>query len=447
MRILVVGINYAPDLVGVAKYNAELCEGLASFGHEVRVITAPPYYPQWRIPDGYRAWRYSCENLNDVLINRVPIYVPKTPNGPRRLLHHASFAVASGGPILATALRWRPDVVCSVAPSLVSAALPAWIARKIRSSSWLHLHDFEIDAAFDLGILANKRLRALMTAIEKKILRSFDAVSTISPQMMERMIAKGVAQTKIYEIRNWTDTEQVGRENGLSSRNDLLGLDSSHFVCLYSGTMSHKQGLEVIIQAARLLNELEPSFRFVLCGEGPFKAALREMATNLYNVQFLGLQPEKSFTALLMSADVHVVPQRPEAADLVLPSKLGGILASGRPAVVMARSETGLAKEVNGGGLVVPPGDPEALAAALRSLAVNPALMRSLGQGARTIALQRWDKTTTLRKINHALQKLASKDANLGTSLVSGSLGIPLEPESSNDDVKQRRSATNFDYW
>ena len=170
MRILLVGINYAPDLIGVAKYNTELCEGLAAYGHEVRVITAPPYYPRWHIPEEYRSRSYRYETINGISVTRSPIYVPSKPTGASRLLHHLSFALASLPPILG-ALRWRPDVVLSVAPSLMSAAFPAWMARRVGALSWLHLQDFEIDAAFDLGLLPNKGLRAPMVAIERKILR------------------------------------------------------------------------------------------------------------------------------------------------------------------------------------------------------------------------------------------------------------------------------------
>lgn len=397
VRILVIGINYAPDLIGVAKYNTELCEALVSFGHAVRVVTAPPYYPGWAIPPAYQGWRYRSETINDVLLVRAPIYVPQKPTGTGRLLHHASFALTSAGPVLSAALRWRPDIIFSVAPSLMSAALPAWIARRIGARSWLHLQDFEVDAAFDLGVLANRRLRAPMVAIEKKILQSFDFVSTISPQMLDRLASKGVAKDRIREVRNWTDTNQIAPgKSDPRFRNESLGLDDSHFVCLYSGTMSHKQGLDLIIEAARLLDRERSKIRFVLCGEGPHKGVLQGQAAYLENVQFLGLQPADRFAEMLNTADVHLIPQKAEAADLVLPSKLGGILATGKPVIVMANADTGLAKEVKDGGVVIRPGDAMGLTDAICTLAAEPALCSSLGKRCREIALARWDKTKTL---------------------------------------------------
>jgi colanic acid biosynthesis glycosyl transferase WcaI len=407
MRILVVGINYAPDLIGVAKYNTELCEALVSSGHEVRMVTAPPYYPAWSIPRGHRRWRYSAETINGVSVTRAPIYVPSNPSGPKRLLHHASFALSSWWPVLTAATRWRPEVVFAVAPSLMSAAFPALIAKRIGALSWLHLQDFEVDAAFDLGLLNNKRLRAPMIAAERSILRSFDCVSTISPQMLHRLASKGVERRKIRDIRNWTDTRQIvpGTVNA-QFRKEQLNVDPAHFVCLYSGTMSNKQGLELILSAAKSLDHPKSNVRFVLCGEGPHKQTLKSLAADLSNVQFLHLQKDDSFAELLKSADVHLIPQKAEAADLVLPSKLGGILASARPVIVMANPNTGLFDEVGKGGIVIPPADTRALATAISRLAEDPSLCCSLGTEARAIALARWDKTTILTALERTLASL-----------------------------------------
>src|ERR1700743_1310228 len=125
--------------------------------------------------------------------------------------------------------------------------------------------------------------------------------------------------------------------------------------------MSNKQGLDLIVEAARSLSKTDARIRFVLCGEGPHRRMLESLAGELTNIRFLGLQGSESFAELLRTADVHLIPQKAEAADLVLPSKLGGIFATGRPVIVMARPDTGLAAEVAGAGLVIPPGDATAL--------------------------------------------------------------------------------------
>src|SRR5262245_53905754 len=121
MRLLVVGLNYAPEMVGIAVYTTGMAEALAAEGHEVRVLAGQPYYPAWRIRDGHNAWSFTNERRNGVAVTRVPHYIPGNPTGAKRLLHHASFALATLLPALWQGIVWRPDVVVAVAPSLVAA--------------------------------------------------------------------------------------------------------------------------------------------------------------------------------------------------------------------------------------------------------------------------------------------------------------------------------------
>ena len=412
MRILFCGINYAPDLVGVAKYNTELCEWLKDNGHEVRAITAPPYYPAWNIPSAYRSWRYRHEVINKVPVTRVPIYVPATPSGARRLIHHASFALMSALPVISAALRWRPEVIFTVAPSLMSCALIAPLARWVSAKSWLHIQDFEVDAAFGLGLLRNKYLRKMLSAIERRILRSFDVVSTISPQMLLRLANKGVDRQNIRELRNWVDTAKIIPGDRQTQFRIELNLADSDVIALYSGTMSNKQGLDLIFKAAKELDQNQKPIQFILCGDGPHKSRLQELAAGMSNVHFLGVQSNERFAQLLNTADIHLIAQRAEAADLVLPSKLGGIFASGRPVVAMAAPNTGLAEEVVNAGIVVPPGDARALAGAVRTLADDLNLRHKLGENARRRAVERWDKTSILRSLDRDLKARGDRKSN-----------------------------------
>src|SRR4051812_12284666 len=89
-RVMVVGLNYAPDFIGIAKYTTELCEELARRGYEVSMVTAPPYYPDWKVPSAYRnGW--NSRIVNGVKVLRAPIYVPRSPTGLKRVLHLLSF--------------------------------------------------------------------------------------------------------------------------------------------------------------------------------------------------------------------------------------------------------------------------------------------------------------------------------------------------------------------
>ena len=410
MRILVIGINYAPDLIGVAKYNTELCEELRAWGHEVRVVTAPPYYPDWKVAAGYRSIWYSRQRLNDVDIIRAPIYVPGRPSGAKRLLHHASFLMSAAMPLVWSAVRWRPDIVFAVAPSLLSAPVAALAARLTGSACWLHVQDMEVDAAFELGLLRkNGVTRKLMLAVERWILSSFDHISTISPQMMRCLERKGIASERLREFRNWIDTGVIVPGSNQTSFRADLRLKATDIVALYSGTMSNKQGLELIIEAAAVTRGSHPSVQFVLCGNGPVKPALIQMARGLGNVHFLNLQPQERVAELLNSADIHLLPQKAQISDLVLPSKLAGMLASGRPVIAMAAPGTGIALETEGAGLVIPPGDAEALAAAVIELAEDEALRARLGAVARGRAEQKWDRTSIIRALELELTALPQR--------------------------------------
>jgi len=412
MRILAIGINYAPDVIGVAKYNTELCESLAAMGHEVRIVTAPPYYPGWKITAGYDTIRYRRERLNNVEVIRAPIYVPFRPTGTRRLFHHASFLLSAALPALLAAFRWRPDIVFAIAPSLLSAPIGALAAKITGAASWLHIQDLEIDAAFELGMLPDKyHIRGVMHRLEKGILRSFDRVSTISSQMTQRLCQRGNSFDRMREIRNWVDTEVILPGSNRTRLRAELGLKSTDVVALYSGAMATKQGLELVIEAAANIRTRNSSLQFVLCGNGPAKAELVRMAEGAENVRFIDLQPADRLSELLCTADIHLLPQKTQVSDLVLPSKLAGMLASGRPIVAMAHPDTRLAQETEKAGLVVPAGDAKAFADAIVALAKDEPARTRLGAAARAQAEQRWDRSAVIRSIEAEFLSLTRERA------------------------------------
>jgi colanic acid biosynthesis glycosyl transferase WcaI len=352
-------------------------------------------------------WRYRSELRNGVRITRAPIYVPAKPMGLNRLLHHGSFALSSALPIIHEAMKWRPQLMFSVAPSLMSSALVATMAKRVDAVSWLHLQDFEIDAAFNIGLLRGHSLRGSMLKIERSILLTFDRVSSISSRMLRRLEQKGVQPERLREFRNWVDTTAIKPGTRATKFRTNLALRESDIVALYAGTMSKKQGLELIIAAANELEQKCPTLKFILCGAGPELHSLRSAATALSNVHFLPIQSEESFPELLNTADIHLLPQRDEVADLVLPSKLGGMLASARPIIAMATAGTGIAEEVCEGGLLVEPGNVRGLTEALSALVENLELRASLGAKARSLAVRRWDKFTILDALQQELITLA----------------------------------------
>lgn len=405
-KVLVVGLNYAPDFIGVPKYTTELCEELVRRGHSVEVVTAPPYYPSWRVPEAYKGgWR--SRTVNGVRVTRSPIFVPANPKGLTRLLHLASFTLSAFPPALVAAVARRPDVVLVIAPSLISAPVglcAAWLAGGRR---WLHVQDFEVDAAFELGMLKGDGARRVAQKVEAFLLRAFDRVSTISGNMRLLLLKKGVAEDAAIEFRNWVDVDAVTmRPDNHTGYRDELRIPPDHSVALYSGNMAGKQGLEVLADLAARLEAKAAKVTVILCGQGPLRAVLQTACAERGNVRILDLQPAERLSELLATADVHLLPQRAEAADLVLPSKLAGMLASGRPIVAMAQQGTGLASEVEGCGLIVLPGDAEAMTTAVLRLVDDPRLRHDLGLAARARAEQRWRMSAIIDGFEAELERL-----------------------------------------
>lgn len=412
MRILIYGINYAPELVGIGKYTGEMAEWLSAQGHSVRVVTAPPYYPAWKLGDGYKPRRYSVERNGDIEIHRCPLYVPARASAIRRIFHLLSFALTSFPVALWQALTWRPDVVFTVAPAFFCAPGGWLAARAGGSSAWLHIQDLELDAAFDLGLFRALPIRGLATWIEARILKRFDSVSTISRPMLNQLRDKGVQAHRLELFPNWVDTRQIFPTGERSIRAEL-GVPDESVVALYSGNMGEKQGLEIVIDVARNLRAHE-NILFVLCGDGAARANLEKAATGLSNVIFRPLQPAERLNELLNSADIHLVPQRAGAADLVMPSKLTAILACGGAVVTTATHWTEVARAVKeAGGCVCPPGDAEQLTNAVRKLACDAEARKAMGISAREYALNRLDKGMILGQLLAQLEPL-QKQQDLG---------------------------------
>jgi colanic acid biosynthesis glycosyl transferase WcaI len=409
MRILINGINFSPELTGIGKYSGEMAEWLAARGHEVRVVTSPPYYPEWRVTKGYQAWCYKREpsrgkeneNGDKLIVWRCPLWVPAHPSGLKRLIHLASFALSSL-PVMLRQIVWKPDVVMVIEPPLVCAP-SAWLVAKLcGAKTWLHVQDFEVNAAFDLGILPPGRLRSVVLRIESKLMQAFNRVSTISSKMLKTLHAKGVGEEKSIFFPNWVDLDAIFPLDKISSFRMELGIAPTEIVALYSGNMGEKQGLEVVLDAAREL-EGQPHIKFVLCGDGAARYRLIQTYGSLPNVMWLPLQPVERLNDLLNLADVHLLPQRADVADLVMPSKLTGMLASGKPVVGTANPGTEVANIVQMCGVITNPGDASALARALLQLANDRVMRAFLGERARTYALEHFERDAVLGNFEQGL--------------------------------------------
>ena len=416
MKIVLLSMNFAPELTGIGKYSGEMADALVARGHEVVVVCAPPYYPAWQVDATYsnQAWTRE-EPKRGLTILRCPVWVPRRPGGLARLLHLASFALSSF-PVMMRLAFGGASLFFVVAPALFCAPT-GWLAAKIAGArSWLHIQDFELDAAFGLGLLKGDRVRDMVISGEGRLMRAFDRVSTISRQMSALLRDKGVAQDRTHLLPNWIDLDRVRPGARSPEMRSELGIQAGQVVCLYSGTLNRKQGLESVIGAARLLSS-RTDIVFVICGNGELRPSLESAARGLANVRFLDLQPIEKLNALLNMADVHLLPQLQAAADLVMPSKLAGMLASGRPVVAGAAPGTEIALVVEGRGIVTQPESAPAFAQAIEALAEDPARRELLGRAARDYAVHSLGLAAVMDQLEMQFERLCADEVAIAPAV------------------------------
>lgn len=351
-------------MIGVGRYTGELAEHLSARGHSVEVVTAAPHYPGWKTQQPYSAWRYSSETWNGVKVIRCPMLMHKASSGFGRLLAPLSFALMAAPVVLWRILRSRPDTVFCVEPTLFSAPAAVLGAKLVGARSVLHVQDLEVDAAFAVGHLSGGLAQRLALGFERGMMRRFDRIVTISQRMRERLAGKGVPADRIAIARNWVDLSAIKPLTGPNVFRRELGLADGAFAVLYAGHIGAKQSLHLVFEAAERLASHQ-NLHFVVAGDGPLKEQFKARFGHLPNVHLLPLQPEQKLCELLNLANLHVLPQSGGAADLVLPSKLGGMLASGKPVLVQAEEGTELHDILRGKAMLARAGDLDSLAACI----------------------------------------------------------------------------------
>lgn len=413
MRILIYGLNYRPEPTGVGRYTADTAEWFAERGHRVRVVTGMPYYPDWKIFDGYPRFGYRRSERNGVEIVRCPLWVPRSPTGFTRMLHLASFALSSGPALLYESFSFRPDVVLGVVPTFFTAPSTLAAAALSGAQSWMHVQDLEIDAAIQLGIIPSRFGRGLVRRLERWIMNRFDGISTISGAMQRKIEQKTGSEPPCLRVPNWVDTERIHPRTSPSPLRSEWGYDSNDVVVLYSGNIGAKQGLEAVVDAARRLQN-HSRIQFLICGEGPVREALVDRASDLSNVRFVPLQPEDRFNDLLNLADIHLVPQCLGADGLVMPSKMTGILACGGRVLATCEADSELAVvSRSAGGRISPPDAPDELARVLEEMTEEVVRGRKNGkrdvdysEEARAYAMKHFERTSILSRMEDRLIRL-----------------------------------------
>ncbi|MBD2212645.1 glycosyltransferase family 4 protein [Nostoc linckia FACHB-104] len=419
MRILIYSYNYYPEPIGIAPLMTELAEGLVKRGHEVRVVTAMPNYPERQIYPGYRGKLYSTESKNGVQIQRSYVWIRPQPNLLDRILLDASFVVTSFLPAM---IGWRPDVIISTSPSL-PVCLPAALVGWLRACPVvLNLQDILPEAAIHVGLLKNKFLIKVFTQLEKFAYHSATKISVIADGFVENLLKKGVPSDKIVQIPNWVDVNFIrplSRENNPFRETHNL---KDKFVVLYSGNIALTQGLETVVKAAAMLRHI-PDIVFTIVGEAKGLQRLQQDCLNYGadNVLLLPFQPRENLPQMLAAADVGLVVQKKNVISFNMPSKIQVLLASGR-ALIASVPENGTAARAirqSGGGCVVPPEDAKALANAILDLYQNPEKVKNLGYKSRQYAVEQYSFEQALNNYETLCYALKADEAIISGTNIS----------------------------
>jgi colanic acid biosynthesis glycosyl transferase WcaI len=302
----------------------------------------------------------------------------------------------------------RPDVVlCMTDPPMVGAVGLA-VARRFGVPLVVVCQDVFPETAVKLRRLTNPVAVGALRAIVRVYLRRADRVVSIGETMSRHLVAKGAPANRIVVIPNWIDPAEITpqpRDNAWARKNDLVG----RFVVMHSGNVGHAQGLETLVRAAVLLRDLD-RFEIVIVGFGARHAAVVELANELgaTNVRFLPYQRREVLSESLSAADIHYLGLARGLAGYVVPSRINGILAAGRPVIVAADAESESAQLVDaaGCGVVVPPGEPAAVAEAIRRAYAGDIDLTAFGAAGRDWIERHRGRDTAIARYRELLEGL-----------------------------------------
>lgn len=376
----ILGLHYSPEPTGNAPYTSSLARGLRELGHQVRVVTGHPHYPDWKIWPGFGQWTRT-ERVDGVPVTRLRHYVPRRPTAITRLLSELSFGLR-----LLFASWGRPEVVLLVSPALFSSAivmLRARLSRK-RPGIGIWVQDLYSRGVAETGA-GGRAAVALMTVVESSTLRAADGVAAIHERFKAVMVSRlRVHPDRVAVIRNWSHLPPIVTDDRVDVR-ARRGWRDDEVIVLHAGNMGAKQALENVVEAAKVADEQGAGIRFVLLGDGNQRARLERLAQGIDRIEFIDPLPDHEFLHTLASADILLVNELPGMADMAVPSKLTSYFGTGLPVLAATDSGSVTASEIaaSGAGIRTDAGKPHALVEAALRLAAEPLSSREMGAAGR----------------------------------------------------------------
>lgn len=401
-HITFIGLNYAPEDTAIGLYSTQMVKALLDAGAHVNVVTAFPYYPQWKIAAAYQNKpNYLYEDHKGAKLYRYKQYVPENPTFLKRILHILSF---TKGSFFNLKKIQQADLVISVIPFTASAWLAGLHAKKHNAQNWIHIQDFEFDAALQSGLSSGgkKFIFKFLFSLERRILGNATVISTISHNMIAKLQTK--TQQPTYYLPNWIDENQVNP----TTANSHAYLQGTKFKLLYSGNVGDKQDWDYFIAFAKALPQ--QFYDIIIVGAGAKYQQLKE-SVHQSNISFYDPVPFEELSDLLCSADTHFLFQKTEVLDTVMPSKLLGMMASEKPSLVLGNSASEVKtvmEHANAGFYFSEPNVKTAIDQ-LEAWRLDPELRKSMGKEARHYVVTRFSRKEILTNWVHSLTQLVIK--------------------------------------
>jgi glycosyltransferase involved in cell wall biosynthesis len=399
--------HYFPPEVGPAQTRLhELAKRLIAAGEAVTVVTGFPNYPAGEIFPGYRGKRFMEDSYDGIRVLRTWVFATRSRGFMGRLLNYFSFPIFS---LLAVRRLGPTDIIYVQSPPLFTGLAALWFSRLKRAPFIFNVSDIWPQSAVELGMLRNRFAIRLAEMLEHRIYRRATRITVATPGILERLVARGVPRDKIFLLTNGVDTAAYNVTSPDRELAQRLGLDG-HKVFMYAGLHGLAQGLDVILEAAKLTHN--PDVLYVLVGDGADKAALvaKAEAEKIANVRFLPIQPTSSLPALLNLAYATVIPlRRLDLFKAALPSKLFDSMAAGRPIVAPLWGEAAALVEAAACGLVVEPEDARAVQEAVEKLAADPALAHKLGEQGRRYVVEHFNRDDIAKRLIKLLEETARR--------------------------------------
>lgn len=399
-RVVVLGINYRPETTGIAPYTTAMAEGLAASGLDVRVITGIPHYPQWQVRDErYLSGRRWHERVNGIQVTRLKHFVPARAGLLGRARMESEFMARASRLLHGT----PSDAVIAVTPSLAGAAA-AVVGARGRPIGVI-VQDLTGAGAAESGT-AGRLAGSAITRVELALLRRAALIGVITPRFGEILAEHGIDPDRIVEVPNFTHVKSVKADQ--EAARERLGWPASGTVVVHTGNLGMKQGLESVVEAARLADKRRSDVTFVLVGAGNQRAGLEAQGRDVRRLRFVDPVSEDDYPYVLAAANILLLNERPGVLEMSMPSKLTSYVSGGRPIAAAVEiggiTQTVLAEA--GCAELIPPGDPRRLLSAVEELASNPRRRDELVGAAAAMGAKRYSRDAAVQRYERFSERL-----------------------------------------